>query len=94
MGCAAKKIQDIKSKKLFEYQSFVPYSNHFLSTRQKVSTIEKHTEIKALNQELHSRAAPNVEAYHRVNGPDTGRNSGGRRIIKKDLLAIRHLTMI
>ena len=33
--------------------------------------------------ELHSRAVPSVEAHHRVNGPDTGRNSGGRQIIKK-----------
>ena len=33
--------------------------------------------------ELHSRAAPIVEAHHRVNGPDTGRNSGGRQIEKK-----------
>ena len=31
-------------------------------------------------KEQHSRAAPSVEAHHRVNGPDTGRNSGGRRI--------------
>ena len=30
--------------------------------------------------ELHIRAAPSVEAHH---CPDTGRNSGGRRIIKK-----------
>ena len=30
--------------------------------------------------ELHSRAAPSVEAHHRVNNPDTARNSGGRRI--------------
>ena len=37
--------------------------------------------------ELHSRAAPSVEAHHHVNGPDTGRNLGGRRIIKKGLLA-------
>ena len=32
--------------------------------------------------ELHSRAAPSVEAHHRVNGPDTERNSGGRWIKK------------
>ena len=32
--------------------------------------------------ELPSRAAPSVEAHHRSDGPDTGRNSGGRRIIK------------
>ena len=33
--------------------------------------------------ELYSRAAPSVVAYHRVNGPDTGRKSGGRQIIKR-----------
>ena len=33
-------------------------------------------------QELNRRAAPSVEAHHRVNGPNTGRNSGGRRIKK------------
>ena len=32
--------------------------------------------------ELHSRAVPSVEAHHSVNGPNTGRNSGGRRVIK------------
>ena len=32
--------------------------------------------------ELHSRAAPSVEAHHRINGPDTERNSGGRWIKK------------
>ena len=31
----------------------------------------------------HSRAAPSVEAHHRVSGPNTGRNCGGRQI-KKD----------
>ena len=30
--------------------------------------------------ELHSRAAPSVEAHHPSVGPDTGINSGGRRI--------------
>ena len=43
--------------------------------------------VYALNQEpaleLHSRAAPSVEAHHCVNGPDTERNSGGRSIVKK-----------
>ena len=38
----------------------------------------------APNQEsalkLHSRAAQCVEEHHHVNGPDTGRNSGGRQI--------------
>ena len=33
--------------------------------------------------EQHSRAEPSVEAHHRVNGQDTGRNSRGRRTIKK-----------
>ena len=32
------------------------------------------------------RAAPSVEAHHRSDGPDTGRNSGGRRIINKVLI--------
>ena len=32
--------------------------------------------------ELISRAAPSVEAHHRSVGPDTGRNSGGKRIKK------------
>ena len=36
--------------------------------------------------ELQSRAAPNMEAHHRVNGPDTERNFGGRRIINKKRL--------
>ena len=31
--------------------------------------------------ELHSRAAPSVEAHHCVNDPEPGRNSGGRRIM-------------
>ena len=31
--------------------------------------------------ELHSRAAPSVEAHHCSDGPDVGRNSGGRQII-------------
>ena len=35
--------------------------------------------------ELHSRAAPRVEAHHRVNNLNTGRNSGGTRIIKKTM---------
>ena len=33
--------------------------------------------------ELQSRAAPSVEAHHHVSSPNTGRNSGGRQIIKK-----------
>ena len=33
--------------------------------------------------ELISRASPSVEAHHRSVGPDKGRNSGGRQIIKK-----------
>ena len=45
----------------------------------------------AMNQEsaleLHSRAEPSVEAHHLVNGADTGRNSGGRRIKKLNVLS-------
>ena len=51
----------------------------------------KNFRIKALNQEpsleLHSRAPQRVKAHDCVNGLDTGRNSLGRRIIKK----LRHL---
>ena len=31
-------------------------------------------------QEQQSRAVPSVEAHHHVNGPDTGKNTGGRWI--------------
>ena len=45
--------------------------------------------------ELHSRAAPSVEAHHRVNGPDTERNSGGRRTKKyKNSLLITVLKLL
>ena len=37
--------------------------------------------------ELHSRATPSVEEHHRVNCPDTGRNSGVRQ--KKNYPDIR-----
>ena len=33
--------------------------------------------------EQYSRAAPSVEAHHHSVNPDTGRNSVGRRILKK-----------
>ena len=35
--------------------------------------------------ELHSWAAPSVEAHHHVNRPDTGRNSGERQIRNYDI---------
>ena len=41
--------------------------------------------------ELHSRAVPSVEAHHYSVGPDTGRNSGGRGIIKKEEKGIKIL---
>ena len=56
--------------------------------------------IQAPNQEpaleLHSRAAPSVEAHHHVKGPDTGRNFGGRRIIKnyKKLIFTRSFSLV
>ena len=54
-------------------------------------TVERISSYKLVNKspksepalELHSRAAPSVEAHQHVSGPNTGRNSGGRRI-KKD----------
>ena len=39
--------------------------------------------MKEPTLELNSRAASNLEAHHCVNGPYTGRNCGGRQIIKK-----------
>ena len=49
--------------------------------------------ILAPNQEpsleLHSRAAPSVEAHHRSVHPEAGRNSGGRRIKKNHMMKIR-----
>ena len=33
--------------------------------------------------ELHSRTVPSEEAHLHVNGPNTGKNSEGRQIIKK-----------
>ena len=36
--------------------------------------------------ELHSRAVPSAEANHLVNGPYTGRNSGGRQIKKRYII--------
>ena len=38
--------------------------------------------------EIISRAAPSVEAHHRSVGPDAGRNSGRRRIIKNFIAVI------
>ena len=40
-----------------------------------------------------SRAASSVEAHHCVHGPNTGRNSGGRRIIKKSFLLQNFLSV-
>ena len=40
--------------------------------------------------ELHSRAAPSVEAHHHSDGPDARRNSGGRRIIIKNYTDLNH----
>ena len=41
--------------------------------------------------ELHSRAAPSVEAHHSFSGPDQGRNSGGRWIIKLEFILLGNL---
>ena len=54
--------------------SFSPFFHTILMQKEQ-------TDKLALNQEptleLHSRAAPIVEAHQLVNIPDTGRNSGG-----------------
>ena len=44
--------------------------------------------ITSPESELHSRAMPSVEAHHCSVGPDTGRNSGRRRIVNKKNLFI------
>ena len=49
------------------------------------STME--TQLKASFIAI-SRAVPTVEAHHCVNGPDTGRNSGGRPIKKIQLFTL------
>ena len=55
----------------FKKPSFVTHIDGYLSPKSEPIL------------ELHSRAALSVEAHHHVNGPDTGKNSGGRWIIKK-----------
>ena len=44
----------------------------------KIFVIKNYTGLVGVRS-----AAPNVEAHHRVNGPDTGSYSGGRRLITK-----------
>ena len=41
--------------------------------------------------ELHSKAAPRVEAHQHSDGPDAGENSGGRRVIKKKSTVYRDI---
>ena len=41
--------------------------------------IDGAVRLKIPALELHSRAVPSEEAHHRVNGPNTGINFGGRR---------------
>ena len=60
-----------------------------LQTNVKRSSIEYSKTPSNQNTalELHSRATPSAEAHHRVNGPDTRKNSGGR--IKKEGVPVR-----
>ena len=46
-------------------------------------------QIGYLPQEVFTLAAPSVEAHHRVNGPNTRRNCGGRRIKKVVFVQLR-----
>ena len=41
--------------------------------------------------ELHSRAVPSVDAHHRVSGPNTGGNSGGRPIKKSGVAQLNQI---
>ena len=52
----------------------------------KPSTSSGYKPKSELALELLSRAAPMVEAHHRVNDPNTERNSGGRQIKKYNYL--------
>ena len=38
---------------------------------------------------MNRRAAPSVEAHHRVHGPKTGRNSRGRLMKKRQAIVLR-----
>ena len=50
----------------------------------KVEMLSNKMAINHLEQQLQvSKAVPSVEAHHRVTGSNTGRNYGGRLIIKK-----------
>ena len=49
----------------------------------------KHTKLEPA-LELQSRAVPSVEAHQCSDGPDTGRNSGGRQIIKNKQIIIKN----
>ena len=53
-------------------------SQAFIETIQTMDTSPKSEPTL----ELHSRAAPSVEAHHHVSSPNTGRNSKGRQTIK------------
>ena len=50
---------------------------------KKASTKASTILIHDVDIELHCRDAPSVEAHQCVSGPYTGRNFGGRRMIKK-----------
>ena len=66
------------------------YLHYFESLIVNLLWIQANNQEPAL--ELHSRAVPSVEAYNLVNGPDTGRNSGGRQ--KKPNLNLISFCMI
>ena len=53
----------------------VPYKSSILNIDLLYDTSPKSEPTL----ELHSRAAPSVEAHHHSDGPDPGINSGGRR---------------
>ena len=81
---------------LFLCIKFLPLLNPFqVCSQRNVSTTQQELKysaqtLNALNSSLdispnaraHPRAASSVEAHHCVNSPDTGRNSGGRRMKK------------
>ena len=77
-------IHNRQSRKRYRGEALWSHLDKLLDERVKAL---KPIWIQAPNQEpaleLHSRAAPSVEAHHRSVGPDARRNSGGKGIIKK-----------
>ena len=72
---------------------FVQYCHHHIETRQIQYNSQVYRTLVELvhkklesSLELHNRSSPGVEAHHSVSGLNAGRNSGGRRIKKPNII--------